>query len=274
MPGWELYCLKHGTQLDGQMPSDKVMSGELFHPEQLITGKEDAANSYACGPHTIGLGIIDPVLEQICKLLTTAQNFRASWCSTALLGTLALASTHSAWSGSLLTMARNPSWNSVATQLPQLSTIVIKPYNFILITHTTLEHSVYAFMVDNEAICDIYCCNLGMEHPTLTNFNCLISQIISSITSSLHFDGSLNVNRMKFQTNLAPYLCIHFLGYLFTHHLCREAIRRTAVRDQMFPRGFKVSVNYQQPTVVPVGDLAKVQHTVCMLSNTTTIAEA
>ena len=37
---------------------------------------------------------------------------------------------------------------------------------------------------------------------------------------------------------------------------------------------FQVGYNYQPPTVVPGGDLAKVQRAVCMLSNTTAIAEA
>jgi len=36
----------------------------------------------------------------------------------------------------------------------------------------------------------------------------------------------------------------------------------------------QVGINYQPPTVVPGGDLAKVQRAVCMLSNTTAIAEA
>ncbi|XP_044855962.1 tubulin alpha chain-like [Mauremys mutica] len=40
------------------------------------------------------------------------------------------------------------------------------------------------------------------------------------------------------------------------------------------PTGFKVGINYQTPTVVPGGDLAKVQQAVCMLSNTTAVAEA
>ena len=31
------------------------------------------------------------------------------------------------------------------------------------------------------------------------------------------------------------------------------------------PTGFKVGINYQPPTVVPGGDLAKVQRAVCML---------
>ncbi|CAB1313621.1 unnamed protein product [Coregonus sp. 'balchen'] len=40
------------------------------------------------------------------------------------------------------------------------------------------------------------------------------------------------------------------------------------------PTGFKVGIIYQPPTVVPGGDLAKVQRAVCMLSITTAIAEA
>ena len=40
------------------------------------------------------------------------------------------------------------------------------------------------------------------------------------------------------------------------------------------PIGFKVDINYQLPTVVPGGDLDKVQRAVCMLSNTSAIAEA
>jgi tubulin alpha len=40
------------------------------------------------------------------------------------------------------------------------------------------------------------------------------------------------------------------------------------------PNGFKIGINYQPPTVVPGGDLAKVQRAVCMLANTTAVAEA
>merc|ERR1711988_1737920 len=40
------------------------------------------------------------------------------------------------------------------------------------------------------------------------------------------------------------------------------------------PTGFKVGINYQPPTIIPGGDQAKVARAVCMLSNTTAIAEA
>ncbi len=38
----------------------------------------------------------------------------------------------------------------------------------------------------------------------------LLSQVISSITASLRFDGALNVDLNEFQTNLVPYPRIHF----------------------------------------------------------------
>ena len=37
--------------------------------------------------------------------------------------------------------------------------------------------------------------------------------------------------------------------------------------------GFKCGINYQPPTIVPGGDLAKVMRAVCMISNSTAIAE-
>ena len=54
---------------------DEVRTGtyrQLFHPEQLISVKEDAANTYARGYFTIRKEIIDLALDRIRKL---ADNF-------------------------------------------------------------------------------------------------------------------------------------------------------------------------------------------------------
>jgi tubulin alpha len=43
---------------------DEIRTGtyrQLFHPEQLVTGKEDAANNYARGHYTVG--------KEICRLI-------------------------------------------------------------------------------------------------------------------------------------------------------------------------------------------------------------
>ena len=213
---------------------------------------------------------------------------------------------------------------------PQISTAVVEPYNSILTTHTTLEHSDCTVMVDNEAIYDICRRNLDIERPSYTNLNRLIAQAVSSTTASLRFGGSLNTDMTEIQTSLVPYPRIHFplttyapiisAEKAFHEQLTvRELInscfepqnqmakcdprngkymaccllfkgdvvpkdvnaaiatiktRRTIQFVEWCPTGFKIGINYQPPTVVPGGDLAKVQRAVCMLSNTTAIAEA
>src|ERR1700679_3487039 len=52
--------------------------------------------------------------------------------------------------------------------------------------------------------------NLDIERPSYTNLNRIIAQVVSSITASLRFQGSLNVDLNEFQTNLVPYPRIHF----------------------------------------------------------------
>jgi len=81
----------------------------------------------------------------------------------------------------------------------------------VLSTHSLLEHTDVAVLLDNEAIYDICRRSLDIERPTYTNLNRLISQIISSLTTSLRFDGAINVDITEFQTNLVPYPRIHFM---------------------------------------------------------------
>jgi tubulin alpha len=140
---WELYCLEHGIQPDGQastcvrcccchhqplnrlpppqMPSDKTIGGgddafntffsetgagkhvprcifldleptvvdevrtgtyrQLFHPEQLISGKEDAANNFARGHYTS-----TPLLLACCSpSLCCLRHMPALFCAASLL---------------------------------------------------------------------------------------------------------------------------------------------------------------------------------------------
>ncbi|ONK64908.1 uncharacterized protein A4U43_C07F31360 [Asparagus officinalis] len=291
---WELYCLEHGIQPDGQMPSDKTVGGgddafntffsetgagkhvpravfvdleptvidevrtgtyrQLFHPEQLISGKEDAANNFARGHYTIGKEIVDLCLDRIRKL--------ADNC-TGLQG---------------------------------------------------LRSFISMLFFDNAG-------------TFLMGF--VILQVISSLTASLRFDGALNVDVTEFQTNLVPYPRIHFMLSSYAPVISAEKAyheqlsvaeitnsafepssmmakcdprhgkymacclmyrgdvvpkdvnaavatiktKRTIQFVDWCPTGFKCGINYQPPTVVPGGDLAKVQRAVCMISNSTSVAE-
>lgn len=81
----------------------------------------------------------------------------------------------------------------------------------MLSTHSLLEFTDVVVLLDNEAIYNICQKSLDVERPTYTNLNRLISQVISSLTTSLRFDGALNVDITEFQTNLVPYPRIHFM---------------------------------------------------------------
>jgi len=94
---------------------------------------------------------------------------------------------------------------------PNVSSAVVEPYNSVLSTHSLLNHTHVTFVMDNEATYDICRKDLGVEKPTYVNLNRMIGQVVSSLTASLRFQGSLNVDIKEFQTNLVPYPRIHFL---------------------------------------------------------------
>lgn len=66
-------------------------------------------------------------------------------------------------------------------------------------------------MLDNQALYNICRKNLDIERPDYINLNRITSQVVSSLTTSLRFEGSLNVDLCEFQTNLVPYPRIHFM---------------------------------------------------------------
>lgn len=248
---WELYCLEHGIDASGHLSEerksspgndsfstffsetsggkhipraifldleptvvDEVRSGpyrQLYHPEQLITGKEDAANNYARGHYTVGKEIVEKALDRIRKL--------ADNC-TGLQGFLVFSSVGGGTGsglGSLLLdrisfdYGKKSKLGFTVYPSPQVSTSVVEPYNSVLATHSLLEHLDVGLVLDNEAIYDICRRSLGITSPTYANLNRLIAQVVSSLTASLRFDGALNVDINEFQTNLVPYPRIHFM---------------------------------------------------------------
>jgi len=228
---WELYCMEHGIQPDGQIPAveadkpqddsfstffsetgsgkhvpravfldlepsviDEIRTGtyrQLFHPEQMVSGKEDAANNYARGHYTVGKEIIDLVLDRVRKLADNCTGLQGF-----------LISAEKAYHESL----------SVA----EITNACFEPANSMV--KCDPRHGKY-----------MACCMLYRGDVVPKDVNAAIATIKSKRS-------------------------VQFVDWC--------------------PTGFKVGINYQPPTVIPGGDLAKVQRAVCMLSNTTAIAEA
>ncbi|KAF8563633.1 hypothetical protein P879_10581 [Paragonimus westermani] len=367
---WELFCLEHGIQPDGLMNTDKntnftddsfntffsetsagkyvprvvmvdleptvldeVRNGTyktLFHPQQLLSCKEDAANNYARGHYTMGRNIIEATMDRIRKHVDICSGLQSFLIFHSFGGGTGSGFTSLLMERLVADYGKNSRLEFSVYPSPQISTAVVEPYNCILNTHTTLELTDCAFLVDNEALFDICRRNLDITRPSYAHLNRLISQVVSSITAALRFEGCQNVDLIEFQTNLVPYPRIHYplISYAPTvsvekafheklstqeltqacfepanqmvkcdpHHgkymACCLLYRGDVVPKDVHasidelkskqtiqfvdwcPTGFKVGINFQPPTVVPGGDLAKSRRAVCMVSNTTAIADA
>ena len=151
----------------------------MFSTDQLITGKEDAANNYARGHYTIGKEIVDLVLDRIRKLSEGCTGLQGFLIFHSFGGGTGSGFTSLLMERLSVDYGKKSKLEFSVYPAPQVSTAVVEPYNSILTTHTTLEHSDCAFMVDNEAIYDICLRKLDIDRPTYTNLNRLIGQILS-----------------------------------------------------------------------------------------------
>ncbi|KAL7595226.1 hypothetical protein Lser_V15G28729 [Lactuca serriola] len=253
---WELYCLEHGIQSNGYMPTlgsrnitssseesnsfgtffregisgkyvpravfvdleptviDEVRTGsykKLFNPKNLISGKEDAANNFARGHYTVGKEVVDQCLDRVRILADNCSNLQGFMIFNSVGG-----GTGSGLGSLLLQRLSNEYGKTQKIGFtiypsPKVSTSVVEPYNAVLSTHSLIEHTDIVVQLDNEAIYGICKRALDMEKPTYRNLNRLISQTISSLTTSLRFPGSMNVDISEFQTNLVPFPRIHFM---------------------------------------------------------------
>nr|UHU71021.1 alpha-tubulin [Psammotettix alienus] len=369
---WELYCMEHGIDKDGNFKDDDTYSDKIFkpgcdaffsiternryvprailadleptvidqvrtgpykalyHPEQLLSGKEDAANNYARCYNSIGRPMLDAVMNRISKITESCDGLQGFFIYHSLGGGTGSGLTALLLKELAAEYPKKSRLQFLVYPSPKVSSAVVEPYNSIIMTHQCMDNADCSFIVDNEALYDICTKKLDIERPTFENLNRIIGQVVSSVTVSLRFDGALNVDMNEFQTNLVPYPRIHFplISYApllsrsksFHEHFSVSDItascfdtsnqlvkcdpkkgkymaccllyrgdvapkdvnssiavvksKKTISFVDWCPTGFKVGINYQTPLMPDNGDLSFTKRAVCMLSNTTAIAEA
>jgi len=193
---------------------DDVRTGpysQMFHPEFLLNGKEDAANNFARGHYTVGKEILDQVNDRLRKLVDNSQNVQGFIINHAVGG-----GTGSGLGALILERIavdyrKKSKIGFEIYPAPKISTCIVEPYNAMLSTHWLLDHTEVSVLLDNEAIYSICQKQLDIKRPSYEDLNKIIAKVISSMTASLRFDGELNVDLGEFQTNLVPFPRLHFM---------------------------------------------------------------
>ncbi|XP_065087294.1 tubulin alpha-8 chain-like [Ochlerotatus camptorhynchus] len=182
----------------------------LYNPFHMIAGKEDAANNYARGHYTVGRQIIEHASNSIQKLSEQCDGLQGFLIFRSFGGGTGSGLSSLLMQQITMDFGKKSKLEFAVYPAPRISTAVVEPYNSVLTAHTTMESSDCCFMMDNEAAYDICSNNLQIGRPDYGNLNALVAQVVSSVTASLRFKGTMNVDINEFQTNLVPYPRVHF----------------------------------------------------------------
>ena len=83
---------------------------------------------------------------------------------------------------------------------PKVSDVVVEPYNVTLSIHQLLENSDETFVIDNEALYNIWHNILKQNQPKYSDLNWIISLVMAGVTAWLRFPGKLNGDLRKLGT--------------------------------------------------------------------------
>ena len=208
--------------------------GDLFDQGSIVKKLPGAANNWARGYHVEGERIIDQVLnvvdaamdktESLHGFIITHRIGSGSGC-----GSLIVEKLREAYPKKIFTFSVAPS--------ALISDSETEPYNSILSLQKLKENADAMILLDNEALSRITQSKLKRS-PNYMDLNHMISLIMSSVTSSLRFHGTLNTDLGEFLVNLVPFPGNHFLTASFAPMTPTkpDGIVRTEFADSVLTR--------------------------------------
>merc|ERR1712193_276881 len=236
---WEQYCSEHKVQKNGMVDEkdatdnqyfktffEETVSGQrvprnlsvdleptvlddvrkgawknIFHPEYLVNGKEDAANNFARGHYTVGKEKMDVINDRIRKLVDNSENVQGFIVNHSVGGGTGSGLGMLILERLAVDYRKKSKIGFEIYPSPNISTCIVEPYNGLLSTHWLLDHTDVSLVLDNEALYGICQNKLDIKRPGYVQLNKIIAKVISSMTAALRFVGEMNVDMNEFQTN-------------------------------------------------------------------------
>ncbi|DBA94560.1 hypothetical protein WJX77_008222 [Trebouxia sp. C0004] len=204
--------------------------GGLFDAQQLLTDVSGSGNNWAHGHHLYGPQYRDNLLESIRRPVEACESLQSFLLLQSLGG-----GTGSGLGCYILNLLEDefPEAYRFATSVfpSEDDDVITSPYNALLSLAELTEHADAVFPLENQALMDICSLIQTRSGPSATQpasllsgptagkskgkafdgMNGIAANMLLHLTSSVRFEGALNVDLNEITTNLVPFPRLHFL---------------------------------------------------------------
>jgi len=219
------------VDLDGTS-LDAIREGSLadvYHPEYLLGGKEDAANNFARGYYSVGKEMMDQVSDGIRKLVDNCENVQGFIVNHSLGG-----GTGSGLGALVLERLAVDYRKKTKVGFEVFGNgTPCQTYSEVLATHWLLDHTDVSLLYDNRQVSSVQK-NAYKTRPCqgapYENVNSFIARIAATVmqpeTDELDHHG---VELQQLNTDLVPFPRLHFM----TTSLARDTQRAKQTTKQL-----------------------------------------
>lgn len=186
-------------------------SSQLYRPENFVAGSESAGNNFARGYHTDGAEILDQVLDNTRREVESVDSLQGFQLLHSIGGGTGSGLTSLIMEALVEQYPDNLLCNYVTIPSPNMSQVVVEPYNALLSIPALVNNSHLTFCLDNEALFQICNRNLKIQMSGYEHINHIVALTMSGITTCLRFPGQLNAGLRKIYVNMVPFPRLHFL---------------------------------------------------------------
>ena len=185
--------------------------GTLYDTKSIVSGADGAGNNFAIGYNQYGAETLDKVMQVVEQRVSETESIGGFIFTHSCGG-----GTGSGFGSRILRTLRErypkvPIFTFSIFPSPKISETVVEPYNAILTIANLAKYASCSIVLDNEALFQIAELKLGIENPGLEDLNLIIAQVLTNVTASLRFSGTMNLDLGKLVTNLVPFEGLHFL---------------------------------------------------------------
>ncbi|EQC39446.1 hypothetical protein SDRG_03648 [Saprolegnia diclina VS20] len=185
--------------------------GELFDSSQFLTDVSGSGNNWAHGYALYGPQYKEQLFEKLQHATELCDSLQSFFVLHSMgggtgsgLGTYIL---------SLLEDHYPEAYRFTTAIFPsEDDDVITSPYNSMLALHQLTEHADCVLPIENEALfAKVPAQSASSSSSSFDAMNRIVARVLTHLTSSMRFEGSLNVDLNEITTNLVPFPKLHYL---------------------------------------------------------------